>query len=387
MTSKVKVNGAIIRWARNSLNLSVDDVAHKLRQPPDRVQQWEEGTVHPTYAQLERLAYEVLKRPLAVFFFPEPPAEKGVETEFRTLPDSLFDEISAPVRKVIRKAQAWQLSLREMTSGQPITAEPIWRRVAASVGDSPTRFAETIRSHLGVSMEEQKSWREHGRALEQWRSACEQSGVAVFKAPFFDEGVSGFCLFDDATPLICINNSTAKARQIFTLVHELTHILLGVGDIEQEDRNLRAWTPPNRRLEQFCNVVTAEVLVPSDVIGPLLEAEEPTEVRIAELSELFSVSREVILRAAKERGLATEDGYDSLAKRWNEEARASRRKGTSGGDYYANQATYLSRAFGELVFSRLYRNEIDQDTAADYLQIRPSQVGTLESMLLKGAGR
>ena len=44
----------------------------------------------------------------------------------------------------------------------------------------------------------------------------------VFQA----EGLFGFCLQDDEFPIIYLNNSAAKSRQIFSLFHELAHLLL-----------------------------------------------------------------------------------------------------------------------------------------------------------------
>ncbi|KKL56723.1 hypothetical protein LCGC14_2242570, partial [marine sediment metagenome] len=39
----------------------------------------------------ERLAYEIYKRPLALFFFPEPPEEETPKESFRTLPQEEID--------------------------------------------------------------------------------------------------------------------------------------------------------------------------------------------------------------------------------------------------------------------------------------------------------
>ena len=67
------MNPAILRWARERNGLSIDELAKKVKREPDEVRMWEDGTLVPSYACLEELAYRHLKIPLAVFYFPEPP--------------------------------------------------------------------------------------------------------------------------------------------------------------------------------------------------------------------------------------------------------------------------------------------------------------------------
>jgi hypothetical protein len=43
-----------------------------LKRKPEEVEAWEAGESAPTYPQLEKLAYQIYKRPLAVFFLPTP---------------------------------------------------------------------------------------------------------------------------------------------------------------------------------------------------------------------------------------------------------------------------------------------------------------------------
>ena len=69
------VQPEVMRWARQSIGLSVSDVALRLKRPAEEIEAWEAGDAFPSYPQLEKLAYQIYKRPLAVFFLPIPPEE------------------------------------------------------------------------------------------------------------------------------------------------------------------------------------------------------------------------------------------------------------------------------------------------------------------------
>ena len=67
------------------------EVAFKIGKDIDTIMSWGSGDNSPTYIQLEKLAYKVYKRPLALFFFPEPPDEEMPQQSFRTLPEYEID--------------------------------------------------------------------------------------------------------------------------------------------------------------------------------------------------------------------------------------------------------------------------------------------------------
>ena len=85
------IQPSVLRWARMSANLTVSDVADKLKRTVAEIEEWETGAAAPSYPQLEKLAYDLYKRPLATFFLPTPPNEPSPKTEFRSLPDQDLD--------------------------------------------------------------------------------------------------------------------------------------------------------------------------------------------------------------------------------------------------------------------------------------------------------
>lgn len=68
----------------------------------------------------------------------------------------------------------------------------------------------------------------------------------------------GFALVNNVAPYIFINSSDAPVAQLFTLIHETAHIMLGVSAGHAE-----ADTLSDDVTERYCDKVAAEFLVPA----------------------------------------------------------------------------------------------------------------------------
>ncbi|MCP4218208.1 MAG: helix-turn-helix transcriptional regulator [bacterium] len=98
MSEQIPVTPSVLKWARESAGMDIPEVAHKMKKTVETIALWETGEAAPTYIQLEKLAYQVYKRPLALFFFPEPPKEETPRQAFRTLPDHEIETMGNPLR-------------------------------------------------------------------------------------------------------------------------------------------------------------------------------------------------------------------------------------------------------------------------------------------------
>ena len=367
--------------------MAVPEVANRLNRPAAEIERWESGDAAPTYAQLEKLAYSVYKRPLAVFFLPEPPRELQPQREFRTLPEADLDTLSRDTHLQIRRAHAYQLALGELFEGGNPAPRRIWQVLSLSLSRSVSRQAEEIRDVLGIDMEIQAGWSSDERALKAWRTAIEDVGVFVFKNAFKQKDISGFCLTDAEFPLIYLNNSTTKTRQTFSLLHELAHLLLDVSGIGKLDPSYvdRMRGKP-QATERFCNAVAAGVLIPEDDFRRQVaqlppHPEDVTEEHFAQLAGRYGVSRETTLRLLIDQGRFPRNLYDEKAKAW-----AAQQKGGDGGNWFASQNAYLSQRFAQAVVQQHYRQRLTVEQASDLLGIKPKNFAGIEQRILQGAG-
>ncbi len=378
------VNPKILTWARERSGLTVAAVADAFRQDATVIQSWESGEAGPSYAQLEKLAYQLYKRPVAVFFFPEPPAEVDPEQAFRTLPESVAGELAPDTRHKIREARAYQLASADLAHGVNPAPRHILREQSLSLGEDAAAAAARIRDYLGITTKTQRlEWRTTEDALRGWRHGVEEVGILVFKDSFKQRDVSGFALFDLAFPVIMINNSTAVTRQIFTLFHELAHLLLGENGVTTTDLMTESKSEDAvRRIEIFCNRFAAELLLPSPDLRQVVQRDGLTDGMVAETSRQFKVSRETVTRRLMDMGLVSQEAYLERADQWNAEFQAVRKE-TSGGNYYNTQATYLSDTYANLAFGNYYRGSITEEQLADYLNVKTSSLSGLEQAVLR----
>lgn len=376
-------NPQVLRWARLRAGMSIEAAAKAIGREAQALEAWESGSQSPTYRQLADLAQRVYKRPVAVFFFPAPPEEEQIASDFRTLPDAQRDELEPDTLFALREARAWQLSAPEILQGIEQPFRGTVADIRALPRESPIALAKRVREVLGVSVPQQLKWRTSEEALKAWRSAVEELGILVFKRPFKQESISGFCLDDAAHPVIVLNNSTAHTRQIFTLIHELGHLAFGISGVTtRDDDDLGSLAPVERRLEIACNQFAATALFPPDavVLDRILAASD-LESAITRTARDFHVSREVVLRRLLDARRIGADVYSELVTRWREDY-FRKDEPTGGGSYYANVGTYLSDTYARAVLYQYHAGRLGIGEAAEHLRIKAQNVERFEAFLL-----
>ena len=371
MSIKVDITSKVLFWARDTSGFSQAEIAEKFKRKgvtPETIAAWEAGLQQPTYAQLSQLA-EYYKRPIALFFFPNPPQENTIEEDFRHLPSNTAKEIPPTIRHLVRKAKARQIDLEELYSG--VSHKPRVTDLKAKEEEIQEALVKRIRAQIGVSISDQTEWRNYDEAFKGWRTAVEKLGVWVFKEAFNDDNYCGFCIYHKQFPIIYINNSEPPQRQIFTLFHELGHLLRGKAGIGF--RSAPKQPEKYQREEVFCNAFAGVFLVPESELKHFSSL--PNDEKIEEIARHYKVSYEVILRRFLFKNFISETGYNQKIETRKSPSKSGN---TSGGNYYNNQQAYLGRKYMELVFRKFHQQQIDRQQLADYLDVKVGYVTALE---------
>lgn len=377
------VNHKILVWARERSGQTIEQVATALKKDPALIAAWEAGEDAPSYPQLEALAYKIYKRPLAVFFFPAPPPEEDPETSFRTLPEFEIEDLHPDTRLKIRQARALQLSLAELNDGKNPAEQKIFVDLHVGLNASPAETAAKARSYLGIDAKLQRSWKDTDQALKAWRRAVEDKGIYTFKNTFKQKDVSGFCLYDAEFPIIYLNNTTAPTRQIFTILHELGHILTATGGVtKRDDSYINKLTGPDRQIEIFCNRFAAECLLPLAEFQAALGPTPASDESIAQIANSYRVSRHVVLLRLLGLHLVSQTFYEQKVAEWKADYDAAKSE-KPGGSYYNTQGAYLGEKFLKLAFSKYYDGRISIEQLADHLNVKVRSVAGLEQLAMQ----
>lgn len=302
MTKRVKatVKGDLLVWARTSAAFTVQSAAEKLGIDEDALSAWENETDHPSIPQLRKLA-DLYKRPLAVLYLPERPSTFQPMHDFRRLPDggprAFSPELAYEIRTAHQRRQlALELAQESDDKFPKFDLQATLDTPAETVG-------QTIRDALGVTFDIQSKWRDTRAGFVAWRSRIEELGVLVFQASRVESSeASGFAYWADELPFVVVNRKDAPGRRLFSLLHELAHLMLhqsGVSDLDPEGRR----PVSDERVEVFCNKVAASALMPrlqflsQPEIGRAPEGRRDwSDEDIQALAKTFSVSREAVVR-------------------------------------------------------------------------------------------
>lgn len=366
------VNGSVLKWAR----LSSGKLDQKFYiENIDRIRKWEDGNEYPTYSQLEKLA-EIYKKPVAIFFFPNPPVVDNYQTNFRTMSEVEISDIPYKVVRLINEALVMKLNLYELNDGQNPAGYLIHKRYSWYKGRN---LNKELREILNVPIERQIKINSSKEMFEIWRDAFYSIGINVFKEAFYDINTSGFCIFDDEFPIIYINNSMSYTRQIFTLFHEFYHLINKTGGIDKiKDTFNYPLSEDQLSIEKNCNSFAAEFLIPSDHLLSDIANTNITLDFVKNLAIRYCVSRESLILKLISLDKLSWDFYNQYIDDINDDFYRNKPK-TNGGNYYNTLVSYLGNNYLKLAFSAYKANKIDEYQLSQYTKVKINYLSALEN--------
>ncbi len=382
MAEPALVTPDVLKWARTSMRIELDDAARLAKLKAERLAEWESGVGHPSIPQARKLA-AVYKRPLAALFLPERPRDFTVPHDFRRLPDAQTGALSRRLLEAIRLAEYRRATAMELSDPTDGASDLV------GIGEltEPDALAQHVRHSLGVSLMTQRRWRDQYEALNGWKAAIEAHGVLVFHFSRVElDEARAFSIAQDRFPVVAVNGGDKPYPRIFSLMHELCHVVLrrgGISDLHEGDPEA-----PNTRVEIFCNRFAGSLLVPGPALleeSSVRQANHATTWSDDELVELaghYSVSREVVLRRLLMLGKTSEAFYqqkrDELAVWQRQEAERE-----EGGFLLPPRNTIRSvgQPFARIVLGAYYEDAITLSDVSEYLGVRVKHVPAIEGLL------
>ena len=287
--------------------MTLETFAHEVSKRESTRQRIVEGVMTPR--QVEKLAKRA-RVPFGYLFLPEPPV-LSVPTipDLRRTQDALplSDDFFEVLEDMLAK-QIWYADYLNEAGAQNLAFVGKFRDATIR---SVASIVKDMREVLGVTDLDRSRSSDPSAYFSRLSAKAEIAGVLVVKSSFVKgatkRGLSerefrGFALSHPTAPLVFVNGKDAEVAAVFTLIHELAHIWIGVSGVSDI-------SPKNTRsVERVCNAVAGEVLVPGHDFVKRWEADPD----VAVLAKHYRVSRLVIARRALDRGFVDQDFYERI---------------------------------------------------------------------------
>lgn len=362
---RIEVKPDIFDWILSNVNF--ENIKTKMR---DDFLLWMTGENTPTFNQLEKFS-KATNIPFGYFFLSTPPVEKMELLEYRTI-DSL--DIEKPSRNLIDTINEME-TVQEWMRNYVRSADFGELNFVGSIekNESIDKIAATIMRSLKLSKKWFLNSSDVWDSFKVLRERLEDIGIMVMMNGIVGSNTHrsldikefrAFTLVDKYVPLIFINANDSSNGRLFSLVHEMAHIWLGVNsfynDYQQTMNGIK-------KVEVLCNAVAAEILVPIDIFNTCWKEDNTAgiEDKISELAKYFRCGSIVIARRALDQGLIDKATYKLIVDSTIEKYREKRSEQSPGGNYYNTLKTRIDKRLvmalnnsiyeGRTTFSEAYR--------------------------------
>jgi Zn-dependent peptidase ImmA (M78 family) len=338
MGNEVNINTDMLTWA-------IDRAGHDLEEITltfPKLKEWLEEKKKPTFNQLQKFSKKV-HVPLGYLFLQTPPVEQLPIPYFRSGKNgnnkvgiNTFDTIL-----LLKNRQEW---LREYLQENEFDKKDFVGKFHNNF--SYNEIVSDIRYTLGLSEDWANYFSTWERTLEHLTEKVEDAGIImIFNSivennthrPIPVKECRGFVLSDDFAPFMFINSADAKAAQMFTIVHELAHIWTG----NSAGFDFRQMQPANDPIEELCDKVAAEFLVPESIFINLWDKNKGFK----QLARIFKVSPIVIARRALDLGKISKGQFFAFYNNYIQELKNKTEKQPGGGDFYRTAKKRVSLSY------------------------------------------
>ncbi len=388
------LNPDILRWARETAGLSLEEAAHAIElteaygvSGPERLEALEAGKEEPSRPLLLRMA-RAYRRSLLVFYLEQRPKTGDRGKDFRTLPggkEPLYNPFLDALLRDIRGRQSIIKSLLEDSEAEKLLF------IGSATMDAPvSALAERITKQLKFDLNNFRQQTRIEEAFAYLRLRTEASRIFVmllgnlgsYHTNIPVDTFRGFALADEIAPLVVINDNDAVSAWSFTTLHEVAHLWLGA-------TGLSGWVG-GLKIEQYCNDVAAEILLPSKELAEFSQTKSLSLDRLAERISQFAdkrnISRAMVAYRIFRTGAITEKNWDDLREKFykdwvaHTEREALKQKGREGGpSYYVVRRHRIGKALLALADRSIGEGLLTYTKAARLLGVKARNVEPLLS--------
>jgi len=381
-TIRMDVNPKVLEYYIEQSEMDVEFLKEKNNLAS--IEEWIDGSKQPTLNQLRGLAKK-LRVPLGYLVLKEPVDDSPPLLDYRTVDSVDTSKNSRELIDTIRNAQKQQTFVSEYRKKE---GHSTLGYVDYFTLDEPT---ENIVEFCCTLLDVDADWQNQIDDLHPFKFFKEklnQIGVLVLVNGIVGqnnhqaldiEEFRAFALMDDYAPAIFINTNDTKNGQVFSLLHEFTHLLFGREEIYNVSNILNK--EPSL-LERKCNEFASEMLVPNELFIDAWHQLEDDKLleKTEDLARQFKVSMTVVARKAYINHFINEGNYNFVAAYNLDKYKENKikRKESSGDDYWNNLNHKMDPVVFDTVRKSFYQGDIQFTKALKLLNIKAKAFDYLE---------
>lgn len=362
----VPITPKVLAWAVKESGFTAEEVAHAVGVGSDELSKWVRGDSLPSVGEARAVARK-LRRPLAALLLPTPPKSTQPTVEFRR-PKSkgTRKQLNPTERLRLREASRLQSLLGWIGEELALDAAPLKR---FSISSKPETVSESIRESLGLPLEQQLSFGSASAAWHGWRGTIERFGIFVLVFPMGLDSCRGFSIWDDYAPIVAVNSSWTAEARIFTLLHELAHLVSRTNSACLEVGNSVA--VQGDEVEKWCEKVAALMLIPEQALRDFVTSGVDDRSfndldAVSRVARKFRTSRRAAALRLIEAGYANWSLYRSIPVVTEQPKAGGGGAGRTRTQISADR--YGFRALGTIA-AAVRRDVLTPGDAIDYLQV------------------
>lgn len=362
MDDYIQIKTSIIRWACNRIGSLYSELSAS--KDFKRLSNENDGAVSLTLKQAEKLA-KVLRYPF-VFLLLDSPV-----TDIDKLPIADFRSIEGKEIKTninLKEQIEYCQNQQDWFSDYVNTCDlDVFKYNGKfSLHDDPQEVGLKLKEFLKITYKLSKNANDY---LKRLKIILENNGILVSSSKVLKNTQNrlslsdfrGFALYDDNAPLIFINGNDSTSAQIFTLCHELGHIVLGQSGVSDVVKN------NSKKIEKWCNEFAANILMPKNDVIDTFDQYINISQFLQDATKLFHVSTNALLLRIYNLNLIDKDTFDkewAKAKALYKDCLKSLQEsnGKSSGNYYK---TVNSRLSHRLLQSLISSTSVGKTTFRD----------------------
>lgn len=361
----------VLQWARELDMITIDEVSAKLKVSSDKIIAWEKGTEYPTFNQAKNLAKQY-RVPFAYFYLPDTPrkVKRLDKVDYRTFRNIGAIDMSRELRWFLRDIEERRDTMIDLYAENEISVTPFKNKIPIESTDQ--EIANAVRDLLELTFDKQKHFRKPESALSYCISKLEDQDFLIFQAVNINPSeMRGLSVAYDEFPIIALNRKDENSARLFTLFHELVHILTRTSgicnEIGQDDIS-------QNQIELMCNKIAGLALVPEQQLksNPNISNIKKyglDDVYVSALARDFAVSKEVIINRLWSIGIISKNTYFETLKRYSVEYLTYKNKKKKDGFIppALDKGTQVGKLYAKTILSAYNSDKISPRDASGYL--------------------